>query len=229
MGKNSKTGRSGSQGYLPALRLRALTRFYDPVIRLITREETFKRRLLGQAAIGPGDRVLDLGCGTGTLAIIAKSAQPDAELVGLDADPEMLSQARRKAESAGVSIRFEEGFSSELRFPDACFDLVLSTLFFHHLAPDVKRQTATEIARVLRPGGTLHVADWGRPPDPLMRALSLSIRLLDGFEATRDNLSGALPAIFEQGGLAPVAQTGLLRTISGPMALYRAERPAKTG
>ncbi len=159
-------------GYVPALRFRALTGLYDPVVRATTREAEFKRRLLDRAAIGPGDRVLDLACGTGTLAIEAKQRTPGAELVGVDGDPEMLARAREKAAAAGLEIELDEGLSTDLPYDDATFDRVLSTLFFHHLDLAGKRTTIAEIARVLRPGGELHVADWGRPSDPLMaRAL----------------------------------------------------------
>jgi len=211
--------------YIPALRLRALTRFYDPAIRFTTREGAFKRRLLEQARVRPGDRVLDLGCGTGTLSLLIKQSVPAAEVAGLDADPEILMRARAKAARDGAEIRFDEGLSNDLPYEDGAYDSVVSTLFFHHLTLHVKQQTAAEIARVLRPGGKLHVADWGRPSDAVMRALSVSIRLFDGFEPTRDNVSGALPAIFEAAGLADAAQTGQLRTVFGSMAFYRAQRP----
>jgi ubiquinone/menaquinone biosynthesis C-methylase UbiE len=213
-----------SRGYLPALRFSALTRLYDPVVRLTSREERFKQLLVEQAAPAPGQRILDLGCGTGTLAIQVKQREPAAEVVGLDADPEMLAQARRKAEQAGIELELTEGFSTELPYEDASFDRVLSTLFFHHLDPEPKRQTAREIARVLRKGGELHVADWGKPSDPVMAAAFLGIRMLDGFENTADNVHGDLPAIFEEAGLARAEQTDRLRTILGTMALYRAER-----
>ena len=212
--------------FLPALRFAALTRFYDPAIRLTTREQTFKRRLLEQAAIGDHDRVLDLGCGTGTLAIMAKRASPGADVRGLDADPEMLDPAVRKAAEAGLEIRFDQGLSNRLPYPDATFDRVLSTLFFHHLRPEDKRLTIAEVARVLKPGGELHVADWGLPSDPLMRLLSLQIRFGDGDEPTRENLTGQLPGVFAAGGLADVVETDRLRTPFGTLALHRARRPA---
>jgi ubiquinone/menaquinone biosynthesis C-methylase UbiE len=216
-------GERGSS-YLPALRFQALTRLYDPVVRLTSREGRFKELLVDQAAAAAGQRILDLGCGTGTLALQVKQREPGAELVGLDADPEMLAQARRKAEQAGVELELTEGFSTELPYEDASFDRVLSTLFFHHLDPEPKRQTAREIARVLKKGGELHVADWGRPSDPVMAAAFLGIRLLDGFENTADNVRGELPAIFEEAGLRRAEQTDRLRTVLGTLALYRAER-----
>ncbi len=211
-------------GYLSALRFPALTRFYDPVVRLTTREERFKAMLIEQAAIEPKQRVLDLGCGTGTLALFVKEREPSADVVGLDADPEMLAKARAKAEQAGVELELTEGFSTELPYEDGSVDRVLSTLFFHHLDPEPKRRTAREIARVLRKGGELHVADWGRPSDPAMAVAFLGIRLLDGFENTADNVHGELPGIFEEAGLENAEQTDRLRTVFGTMALYRARR-----
>jgi len=213
-------------GYLHALRFRALTRLYDPVVRLTTRESRFKELLVEQAAVSGGQRVLDLGCGTGTLALQVKQREPDAALVGLDADPEMLDQARMKAEGAGVELELTEGFSTELPYEDASFDRVLSTLFFHHLDPEPKRQTAREIARVLRPGGELHVADWGPPSDPAMRLAFQGIRLLDGFSNTAANYRGELPAIFEEAGLSGAVETNRLRTPLGSLVLYRAGRPS---
>ena len=213
-------------GYLPALRFPALTRLYDPVVGLTSRERRFKELLVDQAAPEAGQRILDLGCGTGTLAIQVKQRQPDADVVGLDADPAMLSQAREKAGRAGVELTLTEGMSNELPFEDGSFDRVLSTLFFHHLDPEPKRQTAREIARVLRKGGELHVADWGRPSDPVMAVAFLGIRLLDGFENTAENARGELPAIFEEAGLERAEQTDRLRTVLGTLALYRAERPS---
>jgi ubiquinone/menaquinone biosynthesis C-methylase UbiE len=212
--------------YLPALRFRALTRVYDPVIRLATREDHFKRLLIEQAAPSAGQRVLDIGCGTGTLAIEVKRTEPGAEVVGLDADPEMLEQARSKAAGAGVEIGFDEGYSTELPYPDGSFDLVLSTLFFHHLDPEPKRLTAGEIARVVRPGGELHVGDVGRPSDPAMAAAVLPLRVFDGFSNTRDNVHGTLPEIFERAGLEDAEETRRLRTMIGTLALYRARRGA---
>ncbi len=212
--------------YLPALRFPVLTGLYDPVARLATREGHFKGLLIRQASPSPGQRVLDIGCGTGTLAIELKRAVPGADVVGLDADPEMLKRAEAKASEAGTEIRFDEGYSTDLPYEDGSFDRVLSTLFFHHLDPGPKRRTVEEIARVLRPGGELHVADWGRPGDPVMAVASIGIRVFDGLENTRDNIRGALPEIFNGHGLAGAEETRRLRTFFGTLSFYRASRAA---
>jgi ubiquinone/menaquinone biosynthesis C-methylase UbiE len=212
--------------YLPALRWKALTPVFDTAVRVTARERVMKERLLDQAGVAPGDSVLDLGAGTGTLAIWLKQRCPEATVTGLDADPEVLARARRKASDAHCEIDFVEGFSTELPFASDSVDVVLSSLFFHHLLPVDKRRTLAEVARVLKPGGHLHVADWGKPGDPLMAALSLSIRAFDGFAVTADNLRGALPSIFGQAGLEHAQERRRLRTILGTLALYSARKPA---
>jgi ubiquinone/menaquinone biosynthesis C-methylase UbiE len=211
--------------FLPALRFHALTPVFDHAVRLTTREHRFKRLLLDQAGIRPGESVLDVGAGTGTLAIMAAREVPDAHVTGLDADPEILALARRKAAAAGVDVAFVEGFSTDLPFPDSHFDVVLSSLFFHHLEHDVKTRTLLELNRVLAPGGRLHVADWGKPSDPLMAAAVLQVRALDGFGVTADNVSGALPRLFEQAGFEHATVRDRLRTPLGTLALYEAAKP----
>ena len=98
-----------THGYVPALGYDALTALYDPVVAMTTRERTFKRALIGQARIAERDRVLDLACGTGTLALWIKREHPTTHVTGIDGDPRVLSRARAKAAAAGVAIRFERG------------------------------------------------------------------------------------------------------------------------
>jgi ubiquinone/menaquinone biosynthesis C-methylase UbiE len=214
-----------SDDYIPALTYDRLTAIYDPVIRLTTREPLFKGRLIDQAAVRPGMRVLDLGCGTGTLAVWLKQRHPDAEVVGLDGDPEVLERGRRKAAQAGVDVRLDEGLSFDLPYEDGSFDRVVSSLFFHHLKRDAKETTAREVARVLRGGGELHVADFGRPPDPAMWVLSRMIRYFDGVEVTEDNHAGRLPEIFGASGLTDARERGRVRTAFGSISFYSALAP----
>jgi ubiquinone/menaquinone biosynthesis C-methylase UbiE len=218
---------TSDESYLPALRFRALTPLFDGVVRWTMRERTFKARLLAQADLQRGHSVLDLGCGTGTLALMAKAHEPDAELIGLDADPEILVRARKKAVKDAVEIRFDEALSTEMPYEDQSFDRVLSTLFFHHLTTADKRRTSEEIARVLRPGGELHVADFGRPQDRLMALLIVQVRLFDGFEPTRDNVRGLLTSTFAAAGLVDVVERERLRTLLGTLSLYRARKPSR--
>lgn len=210
--------------YVPALRFRSLTRIYDPLIRMTTREGEFRHKLLDQAGLEPGQRLLDLGSGTGTLAVMAARRQPELEVCGLDADGEMIRRATAKAWEAGLPIRFDHGFATMLPYEGRSFDRVLSTLFLHHLSRELKRRTLSEVRRVLKKGGELHVADWGKPSDPLMSAAFLGVRLLDGMDNTADNAAGLLPQLMEDAGLAEAVERERLRTPFGTLALYSALR-----
>jgi ubiquinone/menaquinone biosynthesis C-methylase UbiE len=213
------------QSYVPALGYHWLTPLYDIVVRATTREHRFKQALIWQACLAPGQRVLDLASGTGTLAIWIKRHEPLLEITGVDIDPVILARAARKAKSANAAVNFIHALSHELPYPAAHFDRVVSSLFFHHLTWQDKMRTATELLRVLRPGGELHVADWGRPANLVMRGLFLMIQCLDGFETTRDNVADRLVALFEQAGFTDVSERQTFSTIYGTMALYRAVKP----
>jgi ubiquinone/menaquinone biosynthesis C-methylase UbiE len=219
--------RDDGQGgdFKPALRFDALTGLFDPVVALVSREQTFKRRVVEQARIAAGESVLDLGCGTGTLALMAHDAQPGASFDGLDADPAILGCARSKALRAEVAIELQQGFSDDLPYEADRFDVVLSTLFFHHLEDAAKRATASEIVRVLKPGGRLIVADFGRPQGPLMRvAFGATVQLLDGRATTSLNVAGGLPALLSEAGLTGVAVTDRLRTPTGTIEIVSARQ-----
>ncbi len=212
--------------YVPALSHSGLTSFYDVVMRLTMRETAFKRRLIEQARIAPGQRVLDLGCGTGTLLLMVKRACPEAQLFGVDGDAEILRLARAKAARSGVALELHRALAFALPYPVASFHRVLSSLLFHHLSPENKRRALAECHRVLRPGGELHLADWGRPANAAMRAAFGLVERLDGYENTRDHAEGRLPQLIEQAGFSDVRTGARFTTIFGTLELFRAQRPA---
>ena len=216
---------SDDSKYVPALGFRWLTPYYDTVVGVTTRERTFKQALIRQANIEPGQHVLDLACGTGTLSIWIKEAYPQTDVVGVDGDSAVLSLAARKAERAAVSVQFDEAMSYDLPYSDAHFDRVVSSLFFHHLSWEDKGRTVQEIYRILRPGAQLHVADWGKATNIVTRGLFVSIQLLDGFKNTQDNVTGKLIELFEHAGFVEVSQRQTFSTIFGTMALYSAVKP----
>jgi len=210
--------------YIPALRYDWLTSLYDPVVRLTTREAAFKTALQAQAQIQPGQRVLDLACGTATLTIAIKQAHPQAAVIGIDGDPAILRQAQAKAERGGAEIQFDEGMSYELPYADESFDHVLSSLFFHHLTRENKLRTFAEVWRVLKPGGGFHVADWGAPQNMLMRLASQGIVLLDG-ATTKDNFAGKLPEFIRQSGFEDVEEKQRFNSFFGTIRLHKAHKP----
>ena len=135
--------------YIPAAGYEFLTPLYDPVVRLTTRELTFKRRLLEESELSETDRVLDLGCGTGTLLLLAREQVTSVRLVGLDGDARVLKMAQSKAHSRRETVPLVQAFCFRVPFADACFERVLSTLMLHHLTREEKLKTFREVLRVL--------------------------------------------------------------------------------
>ena len=117
------------------------------------------QEMIRLAGLSAGQRVLDVGCGTGTLLRATGKRHADVELSGVDPDPKALARAARKARRAGVAVRFERGFAQELPYPDGSFDRVFSSLMLHHLDTASKDALLAEVRRVLRPGGMLVLTD----------------------------------------------------------------------
>jgi len=211
--------------YIPALRYRWLTRFYDPVIALTTRERLFRRKLLDQIAPVDEDRVLDLACGTGTLARMIKLKNPATTVHGLDGDPEILKLARHKSREQGRDIHFDLGMSFAMPYPDNAFDIVVSSLFFHHLSTLNKQRTLTEVRRVLKADGRFFICDWGKPTNAVLRLTFYLVQILDGFAITRDNVEGRLPKFIADAGFAQVAVADRISTMLGTLDLITAFNP----
>ena len=214
-----------NERHIPALRFHILTRFYDPVVRLTTREMTFKPELVRRLSLAPGECALDLGCGTGTLTLMLADAYPRARITGTDADKQALAIARRKRPGGSPSLRFLQGLAQSLPFAAAEFDAAVSSLFFHHLTQTQKRAALRELFRVLKPAGRVHIADWGRPTGVAMRTLFYLVQALDGFATTQDSVAGVLPALLREAGFIDVDDSTTYATPLGTMRLYRAVKP----
>jgi ubiquinone/menaquinone biosynthesis C-methylase UbiE len=216
--------REAFESYVPALGFRWLTRFYDAIMALL-KEEAFKKRLVEQVDLKPGHRVLDVGCGTAILPIRLKRACPEATVIGLDGDPEVLAIARKKVAAAGVDVELYEGMAFAPPFEPRSFDRVVSSLVFHHLTTEDKRRTFAKARELLRPGGELHLADWGQAQNLLMRLTFLGVQFLDGFRTTTDNVRGRLIPLMQEAGFTSVAETHSAMTPLGTLSLYRAAVP----
>lgn len=212
-----------SNRYIPALSFRWLTPFYDPLLKWVMREENFKRILISQANIQPEMKVLDLGCGTGTMTIRLKQSVPQAKVIGLDGDKEVLTIARSKAIQAGVDIQWEQGLAYRLPYPDNSFDRVVSSLVIHHLVSTDKVRTFQEIDRVLHPGGEFHMVDFGPPHNLYERIFALFDRWL---EEAEDNAKGRLPSMMQSVGLQQIEETFHQTTIFGSLSMLRAVKGA---
>ncbi len=208
--------------FVPAAGRHALTSLYDPMVALTMREGTFRSRLVAQVAAGDPATVLEIGCGTGSLTTRLAQALPNASLTGLDPDPAVL--ARAQAKDRAHRIKWLQGTATELPLPDRSVDRVVASLLLHHLTSAEKQQALAEANRVLRPGGRLHVADWGAPQDPFMHAAFFVLRMIDGFDRTRAHALGELPSLITLGGFVDVHCRDRLRTGWGTLELLSAER-----
>ncbi len=150
--------------YLPAAGHDWALPLYDPLVKLLGIHKV-RCALIDQAALRATHRVLDIGCGTGTLATLVKRLYRNVEVVGLDPDPKALARAKRKASRTAVSIRFDQAFGHEMPYPKASFDRVFSSFMFHHLRADRREKTLREVRRVIAPGGSLHLVDFVRPEE----------------------------------------------------------------
>ncbi len=208
--------------FVPAAGRHGLTSLYDPVVALTMRESTFRSRLVAQVAAGDPATVLEIGCGTGSLTTRLAQALPAASVTGLDPDPAVL--ARAQAKDRARRIKWLQGTAAELPLPDQSVDRVVASLLLHHLTSAEKQQALAEASRVLRPGGRLHVADWGAPQDPFMHAAFFVLRTIDGFDRTRAHARGELPSLITGGGFVDVHCRDRLRTGWGTLELLSAER-----
>lgn len=174
------------------------------------------RMVIELANIKPGDAVLDVACGTGNLTLTAQSyAGPNGKVYGIDAAPEMIEVAAKKAARSGLPVVFQVGLAEQLDFPDATFDVVITRLAIHHLPGDLKRRAFAEIRRVLKPGGRLLIADFNPPTNPVLNHITSA---LVGSHMMRTDVR-SLPPMLEAAGFVDITsgptRSAILAFVSG--------------
>jgi ubiquinone/menaquinone biosynthesis C-methylase UbiE len=213
---------STSRNYVPAAGKHWRLPFYDLMAKLLGADAA-RALFVEQAACRAGDRVLEIGCGTGSLLLLVKKAQPTADVVGLDPDPNALAIARRKARRAGVEISLDQGFADALPYPDASFDRVLSSFMFHHLSRDVKEKTLREVRRVLKPGGRFHMVDFA--PSGASGKRGFTAHLIHADRHLKDNAEERVLGFLRDAGLADAQLLAVRPSRIGSTAYYQASAP----
>lgn len=204
-----------SRSFVPAAGHDLLLPLYDPLWRLIGGQK-LRADFMTASGLSAGQRVLDIGCGTGSLAIQIAESFEGVEVTALDPDPKALDRARRKAEQSVVQVDFVEGFADDLPFDAHRFDRVVSSFMFHHLDPGVKDGMLREARRVLAPGGELHLIDFGGRDSEEHGFLA---RLLHSHDNISDNLSSDR---FRSCGFDEVGEVARSRSLFGSYTHLRA-------
>ncbi len=189
---------------VPALGKDWLTPFFDMLLAVVGLGDAFKERVLEKARIQPDERLLDVGCGTATLLLAAKLRYPTLSAIGIDSDERALALARKKIQRKGLEVEVMQARAEALPFDSSSFDVVVSTLIFHHLPTEIKKQAMREIHRVLRSGGRFLLADFAKPQGLVLTVVFAFATLIrsDEIQYLQDNKAGKLPLFLEEAGFA---------------------------
>lgn len=194
------TGAMMQHRFIPALAFNILTPIYDLINDFLGFGRPFMRRVVEMSAIGDGEKVLDVGCGTGSLLSELPGRKVRLEVVGLDADLKTLHIAQRKLGRKRAFGMLVKGAAQSLPFHSGSLNLVTSTLIFHHLPTETKQHAIREIHRVLKEGGRFVLADFGKPASATIEVLIRLGSIFDGTENMRANLEGKLPVFLAEAG-----------------------------
>src|SRR3989344_2096659 len=194
--------------YLPAARFHILTPLYDGLCSILGLGKNYRERIVKTLQLQSGNaKVLDAGCGTGNLVIEFKQANPRTELHAVDADNEMLTTANGKAKKLNLDINFMKSFLQKLPYKDNFFDIVYSSLVFHHLNTEAKNKAMKEICRVLKKKGKFYLFDFGKPKSRFSLIAWFAVHLEKGY----DNIKGNIPSMLLNAGFKPVRKVSEYR------------------
>jgi len=214
-----------TNSFTPLLGAGVLSPFYDAAIALATREGRWRTRLVQQIDLKAEDRILDVGCGTGTLALMLKRLAPTAKVFGIDPDPRALAMARRKAERAGAEIEFLPGFiSDQLIKPLRPITKIVISLVLHQTPVKEKLRILNACRHVLGPDGEVHIADYGEQRGLMRVAFRATVQALDGVNDTEPHAVGQFPSIVREAGLKTLTETSRTYTPTGQITCWIARR-----
>lgn len=215
-----------NRDFVPALGKAGNIDKYDIVLALMTREKRWRGELVALVDPGDGETIVDIGCGTGSLAVALHAKAPGSSIFGVDPDPAVLEIARRKAELSGAPIQWFDAMGDALDriAPIQACEKVVSSLVLHQCPVAMKEAIAHQMWRLLKPGGELFIADYGQQRSLLMRMLFLQVQMIDGFDLTEPNARGCIPGILRGAGFRDVEEVRVIPTPTGSISLYRGRR-----
>lgn len=190
--------------FAPAFICDFFTPLYDLILEQGGLGKSLQRKIIKLIQIKDGQSILDIGCGSGGLLIKIKSKYPNSKIVGVDPDPKILKIAQEKAIKNHLKIDFQNAWAEKLPFKDHSFDVVISSLTFHHLPTEIKKKTLQEVHRVLKKDGRFLLADIGKP-DSLFWKIKFALdpeRLFSTGEYMKDNLEGRILFLLKEANFA---------------------------
>ncbi len=208
--------------YIPALRFKWLTPLYDFFIQLTMPEISIKNALINFSFLTDGDRILDFGCGTATLTMMAKEHRPTIKITGIDIDKAILDKATEKINQKKLDIQVIAYNGETLPFEDNSFDRIISCLVFHHLTTPVKQKILGELFRITKNNGQLFIADFGRSDSWHQRLLFYIIRGLDGYASTKANAEGLMLPLIADAGFSNPSIKKRFKTVFGEVQIFKA-------
>ena len=203
------------------MKFRILTPLYDIFLRIGMRENRLKSLLITQLNLKDSERILDFGCGTGTLVLMIKKSRPDCVVYGIDIDPQVLEIAEKKARREGADVHLIQYNGITLPFADKSFDKVVTSLMVHHLFKEEKIPIIKELYRVLKKGGELHILDFGIQRSLYTRLLTSVLKNLEPIE---DNILGKIPEYLFIAGFEDVEEMHSENTLFGTLSFYRSKK-----
>lgn len=213
-----------NEKFIPALGYDFLTAYYDLTIKLTMPETKFRGLLVSEVNPQKGEKILEFGFGTGSNLLLIKKQNADIDLTGLDIDPKVKAITAYKLVKNNLHLPLDLYNGGTFPYTDNQFDKVYSCLVFHQLDADTKLKCLKEIKRILKPNGSLIVADWGKAANKLMRLNFGLVQILDGFKTTNDNVKGLMPEFITQAGFQNVQISQSINTVIGTFSYFKATK-----
>ena len=208
--------------HTPPLGHKALTPLYDLAIALLTRERKWRRAFIEDIGPKPNDKIIDIGSGTGSLAVAIHTVSPQTAYLGIDPDEDAVRRAKAKNERKKSNAKFEVGyFSSDAHFAKPAPDKIISSLVLHQVPLLEKQRILEEIYQALKPGGFVHIADYGQQKGLMRFLFRATVQALDGVEDTQPNADGIVPQLLNDAGFADVVEVERIPTPTGTISIYR--------
>ncbi|MBT3254622.1 MAG: class I SAM-dependent methyltransferase [Candidatus Marinimicrobia bacterium] len=177
--------------------------FYDTLVGIMSlgKSKQLRNEIAAKAPYKSGDKVLDVGCGTGDQALLASEVVGiEGAVFGSDASPQMINIARSKVEKSQLDVDFQVDLIENISHSDESFDVVMNSLVMHHLPGDLKKKGINEFHRILKPGGSVYIVDMESVAGNFFQRLSdFVIHLHGGNKKLRDNVQQLIPLLKDSG------------------------------